>query len=364
VSLHSFTRPWAAPIVRLLRHPFRLNVLLFLSLAVASAFGCRRLLKVVRQRRPALVRAVPLLLALVMLFEYLVWPFPYTEPVHSPFFDELARDEGDFAVAHIPMGGRTQEMFYLYYQTIHGKRITSGVVSRMPEQVYAFIDANPLLGALRGNVPPWWGVDVREQFAALASEGIEYVIVHRSLMDAGQLENWHRWVGCFPPPLYRDAALFAYSTTPLPSDTRQAESLRQANVQLGDYIQLEAYQLSSSTVTAGDVLYLTLFWTGSRPADTDYHVFVHLTDEQGTLVAQHDSSPAYGARPTYQWSAGETITDQHSLFTDLSFPPGTYVLSIGMYDYATMTRLTAVGPDGGELPDGVVVLQNIEVVGP
>jgi len=360
-SLHSFMLPWAAPVVRLLRHPFRLNVLLFFSLAVVSAFGCRRLLRAIPPSRPALRRAVPFVLSLIILFEYLVWPFPYTEPVYSPFFDELAREEGDFAVAHIPMG-RRQEKFYLYYQTIHGKRITGGVVSRMPEQAYAFIDANPVLGALRGNAPPWWGVGVGEAFGALASQGIRYVIVQRDLMDAGQLENWHRWVGCFPPPVYSDASLSAYSTAmPVPWDTRQAESRRQADVQLGDDIHLESYQLSSSTVTAGDVLYLTLFWTAGGPIDTDYHVFVHVTDGQGALVAQHDSGPAYGALPTYQWSAGDMITDEHSLFIDPGFRTGHYVLSVGMYDYATMTRLTAVGPDGEEFADGVVVLQSIEV---
>jgi hypothetical protein len=364
VPLNNKMLPWAIPIVQLLRHPFRLNVLLFFSLAVAAAFGCRRLLAAVSHTRPAVRLAVPFLVASLILFEYLVWPFPHTEPTHSAFYDQLAREEGEFAIAEFPTG-RRQEKFYLYYQTIHGKPITGGVVSRMPTQAYAFVEANPVLRALHWNVPSAQATDVEAAFSALAGEGIRYVIVHRGLMDAGQLQNWHSWVGYFPEPVYKDEGIFAYSTTLItPTDTSGAGSLRDVDVLLGTQMHLDSYTISSSRAQAGDVVYVTLFWTAESPIDQDYHVFVHLLDGSGELVSQHDGVPVYGSQPTYAWTPLEQVADQHSIFIDGALPPGSYSLSVGVYDYATMARLKAIGADGTEWPDGSISLQQVEVIGP
>jgi hypothetical protein len=81
----------------------------------------------------------------------------------------------------------------------------------------------------------------------------------------------------------------------------------------------------------------------------DYHVFVHLQDENDMLVAQHDGVPMYGERPTWSWQEAEIIQDEHRLLVDGSLPEGRYTLSVGMYDYPSGIRLPVVGPAGHNL---------------
>lgn len=211
--LHTFQLPWAIPIISLLRHPFRLNTLLFFSLAILVGFGCRELHDWIARRNKVLAGGVLALVAGFMLFEYLVIPFPTTQPLpSSPFFAQLAQEEGNFAVADFPMG-RKQAKYYLFYQTIHGKKMVDGVVSRTPDDAYAFVDASPLLGALRALTAPAPDLDIKEQFAILAAQDIRYIILHKHLLEPGELENWQKWLSNFPAPFYEDEWLIVYRTT-------------------------------------------------------------------------------------------------------------------------------------------------------
>ena len=108
----------------------------------------------------------------------------------------------------------------------------------------------------------------------------------------------------------------------------------------------------------------TLLWQSEARLAEDDHVFVHLLDENGQLVAQHDGVPVHGERPTWSWWDGEVIQDEHTITIDASLPNGTYVLSVGMYDYATGARLPASAPTGESLPSDSVELESIEIVTP
>jgi len=212
--LHVFRLPWAIPIIKLMRHPFRLNTLLFFSLAILVGFGSRWLHSWVAKRSKPLAYLALVSVAGLILFEYLVYPFPTTQPSYSPFMSQLAQEEGDFAVADFPMG-RMPAKYYMFYQVIHSKKIVDGVVSRTPGDAYAFVDANPLLGPLHAGAAPDPGLDVEEQFAALATQDIRYVIVHKQFLDSKKMEDWQRWLVKFPPPFYEDEWLIAYRTTPV-----------------------------------------------------------------------------------------------------------------------------------------------------
>ena len=82
---------------------------------------------------------------------------------------------------------------------------------------------------------------------------------------------------------------------------------------------------------------VVLFWRAQQPIEKDYHVFVHLIDAGGRVLAQHDGTPADGSYPTSQWRAGDLIVDAHELEADTT--PGTYSLVVGMYDPATLVRV-------------------------
>jgi hypothetical protein len=88
----------------------------------------------------------------------------------------------------------------------------------------------------------------------------------------------------------------------------------------------------------GGVVGVTLTWRAEREIPRNDKVFVHLYDDQGALVAQHDSQPANEVRPTSTWVPGERVEDRHGLA--LPAIGGTPLrLVVGLYDPATGQRL-------------------------
>lgn len=102
---------------------------------------------------------------------------------------------------------------------------------------------------------------------------------------------------------------------------------------------------------------LTLYWQSlTGQITTGYTVFTHLLAEDGHLIAQHDSPPANGQRPTDEWISGEFIIDPHELiWRDLAYS-GPAQLAVGLYDPATGERLaTSDGTDAFLLPLPIIV---------
>jgi hypothetical protein len=82
---------------------------------------------------------------------------------------------------------------------------------------------------------------------------------------------------------------------------------------------------------------ITLYWRADATPDRAYKVFVHLLDSDGQIVAQDDSEPLEGARPTTNWLKGEYLTDPHPLS---AFDRARVAsLRIGLYDPATGQRV-------------------------
>ncbi len=363
IPLHALRLPWATYISQLLRQPLRLGVLLFFSLSILVGFGGRWLYLQAASRGKALALPALALPAALLLIEYLSLPFPVALPWQSSFLDKLAHEEGDFAVVDLPMGYQ-QAKYYMFFQTIHDHRIVGGHLSRPPDDKYAFVDANPLLGPLRAGLAPDPDTDVEGELAALDAQGIRYIIVHKPLIPPHELEAWRERLACLLPTFYEDEWLIAYRLASGSPEGASSEEIQRLDVKLGDHIHLRSYQLNASSVRAGDVLKVTLQWEPDEPISENYHVFVHLLDSQGSLVAQHDGPPANGAHPTWTWQGGETIRDEHTVVLDQDLPAGSYSLSIGMYDILTGARLPAFGPDGERLPADRVVLQETWVTSP
>ena len=63
-----------------------------------------------------------------------------------------------------------------------------------------------------------------------------------------------------------------------------------------------------------------------------YHVFVHIIDESGNLVAQSDGEPAGWTRPTTGWLPGEYISDNHEIVLPIDVMPGFYNIYAGLYN--------------------------------
>jgi hypothetical protein len=96
-------------------------------------------------------------------------------------------------------------------------------------------------------------------------------------------------------------------------------------------------------IETGAPLALRVVWQALGVVGEDWTVFVHLLDETGRLVAQHDSPPLAGAYPTSAWVTGEVIADAFTLTLPPTALPGRYELRLGFYRSASLERIPIAG---------------------
>ncbi|MDO8688665.1 MAG: glycosyltransferase family 39 protein [Dehalococcoidia bacterium] len=100
----------------------------------------------------------------------------------------------------------------------------------------------------------------------------------------------------------------------------------------------------SLAVAPGSSVNVTLYWRGLEEMKTSYTVSVQLLDSEGRLVAQEDTLPARGQRPTTGWLTGEVISDLHHIDVPM-VAPGSYTLIASMYDAVSGHRLETAEAD-------------------
>jgi hypothetical protein len=101
----------------------------------------------------------------------------------------------------------------------------------------------------------------------------------------------------------------------------------------------------------GATVRLEMQWQALRPIDHDYTVFVHAVDEEGQTFGQVDEKPVGGTLPTLKWTAGQVISDTHTVQIDVDGPREGYLLHVGLYYGANGQRaLLDDGSDHLELP--------------
>lgn len=144
--------------------------------------------------------------------------------------------------------------------------------------------------------------------------------------------------------------LLTYSTAAqAPATTPTVE----VSATLGESIELVGYDLPPGPWHPGDIVTLTLFWQTRMPVGLDHSAFVHLLDGGGQLVAQNDSAPVGGSRPTSSWTGDETIVDRRGLPLPDELQPGEYDLRLGMYLPASGERLPVRDANGNVLGDSL-----------
>jgi len=180
------------PIVQANRVPNRFSVLLTLALAVLVGFAAADLLA--RLRRRPLALGLAGLLAFLLVFESLAVPLPLTDARVPDVYRQIASEPGDFAILQLPLGWRNsfgtlgaERTQMQYYQTVHGKRLPSGNVSRNPPFQFAYFARIPIFKSITDlemyqEVSP----EQRERDRALAPEvvyffDLRYVILHPAL---------------------------------------------------------------------------------------------------------------------------------------------------------------------------------------
>jgi hypothetical protein len=108
-------------------------------------------------------------------------------------------------------------------------------------------------------------------------------------------------------------------------------------------------------------LHFDFYWQALSEMEQPYRVFLHLVDEQGQIIAQHDRGPGIRAKqPTTAWLPGEVVLDPVELARPADIPPGRYTVRLGMYLPADGTRLLIVDGTGAPVAD-FVELGTVEI---
>lgn len=94
-------------------------------------------------------------------------------------------------------------------------------------------------------------------------------------------------------------------------------------------IRLEGVRPPPST-RAGEVATVQLWWT-AKTAGVPVSAFVHLVDETGMGVSQHDGPPGGQYTPYQRWEPGLVLNSTHYITVPETLSPGTYRLVAGLY---------------------------------
>ena len=338
---YAWVADWAP--VRVVRHPNRFCVPLSLPFAVLAGYGVSWLLP--RFKRPL---AWVLGLSLLVLVEYLPWPYPTVQPAVPPFYRQLAQEPGDFAVLDLPMGTRTVAKPYMYYATVHGKPLVEGHVSRLPLSAHDFIDSVPLLYGLHqdNEMDPDLG-DVSRQLSALADAKVRYLVLHPDLVSPDQLAHWRSWLAV--DPLFEDQATVVYRTRP--QYGRDFEFVAEAGAGIG----VVDVALSTAALAQDGWLEAEVVWGTRRAPGQDWSARLALVSPSGAEVQWADFEPCAGW-PTSGWGSDAVARGRGTLHLDPFIAGGTYTVTVGLVDPATGTRV------GTQVNVGQVEVQAVERV--
>lgn len=124
-------------------------------------------------------------------------------------------------------------------------------------------------------------------------------------------------------------------------------------------IRLVGYDINSTRLQAGEELVLRHYWQAEAPTDSAQHVYNHLLDEAGEIVAQADYVPLWdNRRDSTAWDDPDEIMlgREFRLSTPPDLAPGPYQLVSGLYDPLTWQRLA--NSDGAD----ALPISSIEII--
>jgi hypothetical protein len=99
---------------------------------------------------------------------------------------------------------------------------------------------------------------------------------------------------------------------------------------------------------------LDLYWQALDVMGTNYKIFVHLLNAEGTIVGQVDTMPRGWSYPTTLWSRQELFRDR-ILVPVQDLPPGSYRAALGVYRPET-GRLAALDGQGHRIAGDRAIL--------
>lgn len=166
----------------------RFFVIAALAFAVLAGYGIAELLKKDFPKKKLFV----MLISVLIIFEYMCIPYPISAVEKPEFYQEIAQEEGDFALIEIPAtkyyGAGTM---IEYYQTIHGKPIVGGQVARTPQGARDFEMNTPFINEITylksiNDVLTQNTTDIGTSI--LNHYNIKYIVIHRNYLKNEDLQ--------------------------------------------------------------------------------------------------------------------------------------------------------------------------------
>jgi hypothetical protein len=236
--------------VQILRKPDRFNVFLGMPLGMLASWGVAALSPRRSKWRLALLAAA---LGLLILREYALLPYPTARPTVPAWYSQLAQEPGGFAVLDLPMDTRSFDKRYGFYQTVHGKPLVEGHVSRPPQEAFAFIEGNALVSAFAKGERLRARPELTVNLETLAEADIRYVVVHKQFLRPDLAADW--MYALATRPVYEDAEIAAFATRP------------EASTHFGVAHDFDGLVLAQAAVEPGPPFVLeTHWWSPERRA--------------------------------------------------------------------------------------------------
>jgi hypothetical protein len=136
---------------------------------------------------------------------------------------------------------------------------------------------------------------------------------------------------------------------------------REQRVKLEHGLTLRGYRIANQAC-AGSPLLVETQWHATQKLPGDYHLFLHVFDQDGQFLAQYDGIPAAGNYPTTEWPASLGWSEIVSVPLPDELSPAAQSLEVyaGWYSYPDKERLAVEG-GGKQAGNGLVYLTSVAV---
>jgi hypothetical protein len=206
------------PVVNIIRGPSRFATFVTLGSGMLLAIAIARLRELRGATWSSSVACACMLFTCLEFLPIKTRIFPQKRFL-SPFYEEMGAEPDSYRILNVPAdfrGARGGGELYQYAQTIHGKTLVSGYVSREPTYVFDTLNGSPFLQAIEHHR---YDADrrlrlseegLRDMPRTLRELGVRYLIVHRSEL-AGQWPQVNAWLMKGPvEPSYQDPLIRVY----------------------------------------------------------------------------------------------------------------------------------------------------------
>jgi hypothetical protein len=161
--------------------------LVMLSLSILAGYGANYIFYIINNRSAVASgkeSVAFILISCLVLFEFLSVPFWMASAEVPVFYKQLAGETDDYAILEVP-GLATSD--YMYFQTIHGKKLVNGYVSRTPDYALTFMSI-PFISDLisSSNTPMMDDIMKQNQtelLSMLSYYKIKYIIIHKGYLS-------------------------------------------------------------------------------------------------------------------------------------------------------------------------------------